>query len=125
MREWCQAAGFSQNVPFYDTINRQVNPREPVWFTCIFVAETHEGTVCEPQYFEKGYIELAFVGLPGLGDGPVIAALEKVLPVVMANLDPTNRLILESYEPIIEESMGTADATYRVYVSVNYSFGPP
>jgi hypothetical protein len=88
-------------------------PREPVR-----VSESHEGTFCKPDYIEHGFISVVFFAQPGTGDTACITAVEAVIPVLFANLDP--KLALINYEPVDEDSFGSADRDYRMSVSMNY-----
>jgi hypothetical protein len=118
VRQWCAAAAASTGIPFHDTVNVSVNPTDPVWFTVAFVSESHEGTFCKPDFIENGFISVVFFALPGTGDTACINAVEAVIPVLFANLDP--KLALINYDPVDEDSLGSADKDYRMSVSVNY-----
>lgn len=118
MRTWCNQVATLTSVPFYDTVNVNVTPADPVWFTVSFVAEMHEGTYGKPEYVEMGFISVVFVARPGIGDAACLAALEAVIPALMAKEDAN--LTLTNYEPLDEDSLGTADKDYRMSVSVNY-----
>jgi hypothetical protein len=118
VRQWCAAAAASTGIPFHDTVNVSVNPTDPVWFTVAFVSESHEGTFCKPDFIENGFISVVFFALPGTGDTACITAVEAVIPVLFANLDL--KLALINYDPVDEDSLGSADKDYRMSVSINY-----
>lgn len=120
MREWSEEAALSTGISFHDTVNVRVSAQEDVWFTLRFTALAMEGTFCRPGYVEEGYIDLIVVSKPGIGDIPALEAMEQLLPAVFDQVDPTQRFALTSYEPIIEESEGSADSTYRISLQFNY-----
>lgn len=118
VRQWCVEVSAATGVPFHDTVNVSVRPTEPVWFTVAFVSESHEGNFCQPQFIEHGFVSVVFVAQPGRGDADCIAAVEKVVPAFFAKSD--SKLTLINYEPVDEDSFGTADKDYRMSVAVNY-----
>ena len=61
---------------------------------------------------------MVFFALPGTGDTACITAVEAVIPVLFANLDL--KLALINYDPVDEDSLGSADKDYRMSVSMNY-----
>ena len=121
MRKWCDEVATALSIPFYDTVNLEQMPSDNVWFTVSFVSEYHEGTFCNKEYLENGFITVTAVARPGRGDLEAIQALEQVVPALDAKIDPTGRLVLDSYEPIDEASNGSADKDYRVRVIMNYT----
>lgn len=122
VRSWASAAAAAESVPFYDTINIVPEVLDPIWFTVIFQSERHIGTICTPEYVEYGFATLMFIAPAGTGDAGAIDAVERVLPQIMASADPTGRLVLEKYDPIVEETSGSADSSYRVFVTISYSY---
>lgn len=118
VRQWCGEVAAATSVPFYDTVNVNVMPSSDVWFTVAFVAEMHEGTYCAPNFIEMGFINVVIVARPGIGDSAAIAAVEAVIPALMAKSD--SKLTLINFEPLDEDSLGSADKDYRVSVAVNY-----
>lgn len=117
-RQWCGEVATSTAVPFYDTVNVSVNPSDDVWFTAEFVAEMHEGTFCRPDFVETGFINVIFIARPGIGDAAAVAAVETVIPALMLKSD--SKLTLINFEPVDEDSLGSADKDYRMSVAVNY-----
>ena len=120
IRTWAAEVATSTGVPFYDTVNVEVNPTENVWWTVEFNAEFHEGTFCEPGYIEQGFIDCIVIAQPGRGDTAAIAALEQIVPTLMAKTG--SKVELVSYEPIGEMTNGSADQTYRVRSIINYAY---
>lgn len=118
IRQWCGEVATATSVLFYDTVNVAVNPADDVWFTVAFVSEMHEGTFCRPDFIEMGFISFVFIARPGIGDAACIAAVEAVIPAIMAKVDP--KLTLITFEPVDEDSLGSADKNYRMSVAVNY-----
>lgn len=118
VRQWCGEVAVATGIPFYDTVNVAVNPADPVWFTAAFVSEMHEGTFCRPNFVEMGFVSLVFVARPGTGDVACITAVEAVIPAIMLKED--TKLSLINFEPVDEDSLGSADKDYRMSVAVNY-----
>jgi hypothetical protein len=121
MRQWCNEVAASESVPFHDTINLSPAITDNVWFTVEFASEFHEGTFCKPGYIENGFIAVIVAARPGRGDMEAVTAIEKIIPALDAKVDPTQRLVLKNFEPIDEESAGTADRTYRLRCVFNYA----
>ena len=120
-RRWAAEVATSVGVPFYDTINLAPTPTDNVWWTVSFTSESHEGTFCKPGYIENGFISVVVMARPGRGDAEAITAMESIIPALDAKIDPTQRLVLKNYEPLDEDSAGSADSMYRVQVVVNYA----
>lgn len=117
-RKWCAEVSAATGIPFYDTVNVSVTPVDPVWFTAAFVSEMHEGNFCKPQFIEHGFVNLIFIARPGIGDEDCLAAVESVVPLLFEQHD--KNLTLINYEPVDEDSFGTADKDYRMSVAMNY-----
>lgn len=119
-RTWATEVATATTLPFYDTINQSQNPTDAIWWTCEFTSELHEGTFCQRGYFETGFITVIVVSEPGIGDLQAIQAMEQIVPALDAKIDPTQRLVLESYDPLDEQTAGSADQSYRVRCNINY-----
>ena len=119
VRSWLTAIG---TVTFHDTINRGTRPTDDVWVTVEFFVGHKEGTINCDGYLEHGIIDLVFVSKPGLGDGPILTALEPFVAAFMSMLDPNNALTLEATEEVRELSGGDADGSYRLGVGVAYAY---
>lgn len=120
MRHWCLEASATHSIPFYDTINTNVQPPEKLWFTVEFTSEYHEGAFCKAGYIEEGFCRLVFMGKAGTGDQATVQAAELIVPEIDSKIDNTQRLVLTSYEPLNELTAGSADHSYRVGVVFNY-----
>lgn len=118
VRQWCSEVAAATSVPFYDTINVNVNPVNDVWFTVEFISESHEGVFGKALFVENGFISVTFVARPGIGDAACVAAVEAVIPALFEKTD--SKLTLNTYDPVSEDSDGTADKDYRMSVAVNY-----
>jgi hypothetical protein len=118
-RQWL---GALPQLNYYDTINRSQKPVDLIWVTAEFFADDKTGVMGCDGYTERGVIDLIFMASPGLGDDPLLSALEPAVAAFMANVDPTGHLTLESSEPLREMSSGDADAHYRLGVGVRYAF---
>ena len=120
VRDWAAAVA---EAPFYDTVNIDQNPAEPIWFTVQFFGQSNEGgTFCGDGYIERGAFDVVFNAPPGTGDVPVLTVMEPAVAALLANLDPAHKLTIQSYDPIEEMSAGSADKTYRMVIGVNYSY---
>jgi hypothetical protein len=120
VEQWCEEAAQLHNVPFYKTINLDVDPQDDVWFTVEFIALFHEGMLCRKEYMEQGVVRVVFIGQPGIGWEDTIRALELIVPELMGKIDPTQRLQLKEVEPTVEESLGSAEPSYMVSAAINY-----
>lgn len=118
VRQWCAEIAVATGIPFHDTVNVSVNPSDDVWFTVSFVSEMLQGTFCRPDFIEMGFVSVVFVARPGIGDTAAVAAVEAVIPALMAKTDA--KLSLSNFEPVDEDSFGSADKDYRMSVAVNY-----
>ena len=119
-RTWCNEVATALGIPFYDTLNQEQSPTDNVWWTVGFTSEFHSGTFCKPDYIENGFLTVTVVARPGRGDIEAVQAMEQIVPALDAKIDPTQRLVLENYEPIDEASNGSADKDYRLRVIFNY-----
>jgi hypothetical protein len=110
----------SSPTPFYDTINKEHTPNDPVWFTIEFQVEgSARDTYCGDES-EDGVIELVFCGQPGNGDGAIIAAAEAEGKRLLLQSDPAEQLSLVRAMPPEEFSAGDGDRWYRVVVGIEY-----
>ena len=120
VEQWCQEVATLAGVPFYKTINEQQEPADPTWFTVEFMALLNENMLCKKGYIEQGVVRVVFISEPGIGWEDNILALESVIPPLMEKVDPTRRLELTEYEPLTEESLGSAEPRYMTSVSIQY-----
>ena len=84
----CFASGAAEvaafeGIPFYDTINREQNPSDPVWWSCLFIALENENTYCDDEYREVGQIVLIVSAQPGIGDADAVQAIEIIIPALL------------------------------------------
>jgi len=119
-RTWIAEVSVDTGLAQYDTINLEQTPTEDVYLTYSFASEFHEGTFCEPGYIENGFIYLYAVAAPGTGDEEAVLALETAVPALFAKTDAN--LALTTYDPIEEESAGSADKDYRLMVTFSYKY---
>ena len=119
-RQWAGEVSATSAVPFHETINTSTNPTEDTWFTVSFTSEFNEGTFCDRGFIEQGFITVTVVAAPGTGDGDAVTAMELIIPALMAKVDASGRLAYESYEPLQENTQGSADRDYRMTVIINY-----
>jgi len=121
VRRWAaEIAALHPTIPFYDTVNRNQDPQDDVWWTVDFFPLTMDGTFCERGYVETGYVYVDVFAAPGRGDMEAIQAMEIIIPEMFGKVDPTQRLVLESYDPLEEASGGSARQSYQVTVGMLY-----
>mgnify|MGYP000582976007 CR=1 FL=1 len=121
VRAWLSDS--SMSVPFYNTVNTDQNPPEDIWVTADFDSIFRErSTFCAGSWVEEGDVTLVFTGLPGVGDGPLLAAAEADVILLMAMRDPNERLSLTSVSAANEYSGGSANQGYQVEFTVDYTF---
>ena len=121
VRAWLSDS--SMSVPFYNTVNTDQNPTEDIWVTADFDSIFRErSTFCAGSWVEEGDVTLVYTGLPGVGDGPLLAAAEADVILLMAMRDPSERLSLTSVSAANEYSGGSANQGYQVEFTVDYTF---
>lgn len=120
IRQWAALCA----TPFYDTINLEQNPSDPVWFTAEFEVENSEMvTYCKDE-LEEGVVDLVFCGSAGSGDAAVLTAAEADAKVFLAQSDVTGKLVIRRAMPPEEFSAGTGDNWYRVVIGLEYKHTP-
>jgi hypothetical protein len=123
VRGWAEEIAAETGAPFYDTINRDQNPSDAVWWTMEFFAGSNNGaTFCRDGYLEEGVIDLIFMGEAGTGDAALLTAAEAAIARFVARTDPDERLKIESYAPIAELTRGDGDPWYGIACSVSYTW---
>lgn len=120
-RQWAEEISGVLDIPFHDTINKSVKESADVWFTLQFAAEFIDGTFCKKGYLEQGLVDVVIIAKAGIGDEEAVRAVELIVPMMMDKVDPTQRFTFQSYEPILEGTGGSADASYRVSVAIAYT----
>jgi len=119
VRQWITA---SSTVPFYDSINRAVDPADAIWLTLEFDnARTDSLTFCSE--IERGTFSLVYVGAGGVGDVPILTQIALDLPALMAQVDPAGRLELIEASPPEELTDGDG-SPYMLGVSIDYQYQP-
>lgn len=118
-RQWLSSL---PTLRFYDTINRDIDVPDRIWVTTEFYASSKSGLMGCKGYMEDGVIDLMFMSKPGLGDQPLLTALEPAVAAFMTNKDPAGALTLRESEPIREVSSGDGDPLYRLGVGVPYAY---
>lgn len=81
-------------VPFYDTVNVEQNPTDPIWLTLDWgIPFRTVDTFCR-ETTEEGTIAFVFFGNAGIGDDDLLAAAETFMDAVMLKSDTSGRLVL-------------------------------
>lgn len=121
-RTWAQNISAPVGVQYYDTVNTEQDPQDDTWWSSAFYAESMSGeTFCGPGYMEAGVIEVIVFARPGIGDIQAVTDLEAIVREIYNQVDPTQRLVLGQFDPVVEDSGGGADARYRVAAYIAYS----
>ena len=121
VRAWMSDS--SMSVPFYNTVNTDQNPSDEMWATAEFDSLFRErSTFCAGSWVEEGDVTLVYTGLPGIGDGPLLAAAEADIKMLMSMRDPNDQLLLTKVSAANEYSGGSANQGYQVEFTVDYEF---
>lgn len=121
VRTWLQDPTMS--VPFYNTTNEEQSPNDAIWSTIDFsFADREIMTFCGGDVSEEGEFEVVYLGQPGIGDVALLTAAEADIKTLMAQRDPTNKLILTSRSAPDEFTQGDAKLEYGVSFFVNYTY---
>jgi hypothetical protein len=115
VRAWLAAGA----VPFYDTVNQEQQPRDALWKTVDWGFPSRERDTYCGQQLENGTIAIAYFGQPGTGDTDVLAQAEQDIAALMAQVDPTNALVLEKNDPPFDYRQGNL---YVVEFQVEYNY---
>lgn len=119
VRDFARGQKNKFTVPFYETINNEVNPTEPLWMTFTFDAFTKDvDTYCRSTT-EYGVINLVFFSDPGMGDDTAITAAELNAKMFYDQVDSSGRLVFTEVSAPEEVSNGR---DYVVSISVTYEF---
>lgn len=120
VRIWCEEVALVTAVPFYDTVNREVNPVDNVWWTVEFITLEREGTYCSEVYNESGIITIIVSAQPGIGDEAAVKAIELIIDEL--HLKKNDNLQMQFPEPFFEDTFGSADRSYRVGALLPYIY---
>lgn len=113
----------AMTVPFYNTINEEQAPNDPIWATVDFSYSDREVlTFCGGDVSEEGEFEVVYLGQPGTGDVALLTAAEADIKTLMAQRDPSNKLILTSRSAPDEFTQGDAQLEYGVSFFVEYTY---
>lgn len=113
----------AMTVKFYPTINETQNPMDAMWVTADFDATFRERLTlsCE-EVREEGDIELVYQAPPGTGYTAIITAIEADMKTLMAQRDPSGRVVLTNRSAPFEYSNGNANMNYELAITVEYSY---
>lgn len=121
VRAWATAAAAIPGMPFYDTVNREVDPPEAMWLTVQFLGGTNEqSTFC--GQLERGTFDLMFFARGGQGDEELLTEAEPVVQAFMANSDPAGLLQLRLAGPPEDFPAGGGVPWFVVSFPVDYTF---
>ena len=109
-------------TPYYDTINTDHNPTDPIWMTVEFSSFGYTKETYCLDWLEDGDITLTFFGQPGVGDDALLAQSEADVTKFFSNVDPAGKLTLES-RSAPEDLYATEDGPiFGVTFRIGYSF---
>lgn len=121
VREWAEAASLAEGLPFYDTVNREQDPGDPMWSTAEFLNATNAAsTFCSDE--ETGTVDLLFFTRGGGGDEVLLAAAEAAMAAFMANTD--TKLALDRNGPPEDFPAGGGVPWFVVLFPVSYTYQP-
>lgn len=115
IREWLS----SSVIPFYDTVNLEQNPQDPMWCTVDWGFSFADRTTFCNTIEEDGSFQIVYFGKPGIGDEELLEAAEKDMELLMEQIDPNYRLTLDTFsaaEDFLEENF------YGVSFLVSYRY---
>lgn len=119
VRSWAVTA--AAPMPFYDTVNREVNPVDERWCTVQFLGGTNEQyTYCGQQ--EAGSFDLMFFARGGAGDESLLQDAEAAVAAFMASTDATRVLQLRLAGPPEDFPAGGGVPWYVVSFPVSYLY---
>ena len=117
LRQWC--SGLS--LPFYDTINREVNPSDPAWLTIQPVTViASQADYCHGQH-ERGTFDLIVLTQGGTGDA-IQKQAEADLATLMAQRDPQQRLTLVNAGPFDPFPQPGAARFFTLSAAIDYLY---
>lgn len=91
-----------QSIPFYNTVNEEVNPADDIWMTVDWgFAPRQVETYCR-ESVEAGNFNLVLLGRPGVGDDILIAAAETQAAVLLSRIDTSGKLVLLDYDAPVD-----------------------
>ena len=113
----------AMTVTYYPTINEEQNPTDDIWMTADFDATFRERlTLSCDETREEGDIELVYQGPPGTGYTQLLTAIETDVKTLMAQRDPSGRLVLTNRSAPFEYSNGDADLNYEIAITIEYVY---
>jgi hypothetical protein len=114
----------AQALPFYDTVNVEQNPTDPIWFTIEWDGAYGDPlTYCGDKLLE-GSFSLVFFTRPGGTAIPLLAAAEPVVKNFMTSVDPGGKLVLLD-NGVAEDFWSGGDAPlFGIAFRVTYELNP-
>ena len=119
-KQWAQ----SLTVPFYDTVNIEQEPTDPIWCTLEFeYSSSEEITFCGLNV-HLGTFSLVFFGSAGIGYESLFAAAETDAAVFYLNDDPNQKLTLTLLDTPEEFETTGGVPQFGVAIAINYDYVP-
>lgn len=121
VRAWAADAGTATGLPFYDTVNREFDPKDAFWSSVEFLtAQRLASTYCADE--ETGTFDLVFFARGGGGDAPLLQRAEDFVAQFIANSDPARLLTLGRAGPPEDFPAGGGVPWFVVQVPVDYAY---
>lgn len=113
----------AMTLPYHPTINTNATPTEAMWMMAEFNSY-YRGTMtfCSGVKMESGEVEIIVFAPPGIGYNGVITALEADMKTLLAQRDPTQKLVIMELSAPQEYSGGSADEDYSMSVYADYVY---
>lgn len=115
VKAWLNAG----TVPFYDSVNVEINPADDIWVTVDWVYGSREALSYCGEMLESGTFNVVFFGRPGIGEDVLLTAAEAEMAVLMTRIDTSGRVVLLSHDA---PSDFRQEEHYCIEFMVNYEF---
>ena len=100
LRGWLSDRSLGWAMPFYDSINIDVNPTDDLWSTLLFITSTAQVVTYCGFVEERGQFDFLGLGKPGAGDSALVAACEHDAAILQQLHDTRGQLTLVSAGPL-------------------------
>lgn len=115
VRDWLNQG----SIPFYDTVNNEVDPSDAIWSSVDWTFSNRTIDDYCGGAIEEGTFSIAFFGRPGIGDDTLIQAAEAEIALLMGRVDTSGKLVLIDFDP---PSDSREAEHYVVEVLVSYEY---
>ena len=120
LETWLKASPY----PFYNTVNEEQRPIEPIWLTIIYGFDHGNiANYCRDR-IENSSFTLVHYGDPGIVWNALMAAVEAMRDYMLAQADPNGKFDILNHSSPIEFTGGDGAPFYGVEVIYTYSLMP-